>query len=152
MVLRLTTSAFEQGGTIPAKYTCKGTNVSPDLQWDEPPAGTQSFALIMDDPDAANGLWIHWVLFNLPPSARSLPEGLPAGEKTAEGAVQGFNSSRHHGYDGPCPPSGTHRYFFKLYALDTRLDLSPSANASDLIKAASGHILANTELMGLFSK
>ena len=152
MMLQISTPAFDQGGSIPARFTCTGENISPALQWGEPPTGTQSFALIMDDPDAPMGVFVHWVIFNIPASSRGLPEALEAGARLADGTQQGLGSSRKHGYMGPCPPSGTHRYFFKLYALDSMLSLSSDASAGDLMKALSGHILVNAELVGTFSK
>lgn len=148
MSLQLTSDAFANGQSIPAKYSCIGKNISPALAWTEPPTGTQSFALIVDDPDAPGRTWVHWVLFNIPVSTRNLKEGFTADDPI----VSGKNSSSHLNYDGPCPPSGTHRYFFKLYALDATLSLSPGAAKDQLLKALDGHILAQTELMGTFSK
>jgi Raf kinase inhibitor-like YbhB/YbcL family protein len=150
--MNLTSTAFSYGEFIPAKYSCNGEDVSPSLSWDEPPAGTRSFALIMDDPDAPVGTWVHWVLFNLPASARGLFEGMPADLTFTDGSVQGITSARSHGYHGPCPPSGTHRYFFKLYALDTTLSLTFAADKKEVLAAMDGHILAQAELMGKFSK
>jgi Raf kinase inhibitor-like YbhB/YbcL family protein len=147
MSLELRSDAFTNGQAIPAKYTCTGRNISPALAWNEPPSGTQSFALIMDDPDAPMGTWVHWVLFNIPTAARSLQEN----ENTSTISV-GKNSWGNPGYGGPCPPSGTHRYFFKLYALDSILSLSPGATKQQVRKAMEGHILAQDELMGTFSK
>jgi Raf kinase inhibitor-like YbhB/YbcL family protein len=150
--MQFTSSSFEPGGNIPTQFTCRGRDISPALSWGEPPAGTQSFAIIMDDPDAPNGSFVHWVIFNIPASARGLPEGLPRQEKLPDGTTQGLMGGHDLGYYGPCPPSGTHRYFFKLYALDSMLDLGSDASAADVIKAASGHIVANTELVGLSTK
>jgi Raf kinase inhibitor-like YbhB/YbcL family protein len=147
MSLELTSDAFANGQSIPAKYACTGRNISPALAWSEPPAGTQSFALIMDDPDAPAGTWVHWVLFNIPANTRSLQENIDTSAMSA-----GKNSGGDLGYGGPCPPSGTHRYFFKLYALDTTLSLSPGVTKEQLLKAMEGHILAQGELMGTFSK
>ena len=154
MSLNLTSDAFVNGQSIPAKYACTGRNVSPALAWSEPPAGTQSFALIVDDPDAPMGTWVHWVLFNIPADARSLQEDLPVtGKNVDPNAIYvGKNSSGKIGYDGPCPPGGTHRYFFKLYALDTLISLLPGATKEQLLKEIDGHILAQAELMGTFSK
>lgn len=152
MSISLTSSAFEPGKAIPADHTCKGRDLSPALSWGEPPAGTQGFALIMDDPDAPMGTWVHWVIFNIPDTARGLAEGLPAGGQLADGSLQGNNSSRHQGYNGPCPPSGTHRYFFKLYALDVALGLSAGATKEQVLAAMQGHVLAQAELMGTFGK
>jgi Raf kinase inhibitor-like YbhB/YbcL family protein len=150
--MELTSTAFSHGEPIPAKYSCKGEDVSPQLSWDEPPAGTKSFALIMDDPDAPVGTWVHWVLFNIPAAARGLSEGMPTDPTFEDGSVQGITSARSVGYHGPCPPSGTHRYFFKLYALDTILDLSYNADKKALLAAMEEHVLAQAELMGTFSK
>lgn len=154
MSLTLTSDAFVNGQSIPAKYACTGRNISPALAWSEPPAGTQSFALIVDDPDAPMGTWVHWVLFNIPADARSLQEDLPVtGKNVDPNAIYvGKNSSGKIDYDGPCPPSGTHRYFFKLYALDTLISLLPGATKDQVLKETEGHILAQAELMGTFSK
>jgi Raf kinase inhibitor-like YbhB/YbcL family protein len=154
MSLTLTSEAFVNGQSIPAKYACIGRNVSPALAWNEPPTGTQSFALIMDDPDAPGSTWVHWVLYNIPADARSLAEDLPVTGKNMEpnAIYVGKNSSNHIGYDGPCPPSGTHRYFFKFYALDTLISLLPGATKEDVLREMEGHILAQSELMGTFSK
>ncbi len=154
MSIALTSDAFANGQSIPVKYSCVGKNISPALAWNEPPAGTQSFALIVDDPDAPFGTWVHWVLYNIPASTRSLQEDFPiAGKNVDPNAIYvGKNSSGKMGYDGPCPPSGTHRYFFKLYALDATLSLLPGAAKEQLLKEMEGHILAQGELMGTFSK
>lgn len=154
MSLLLTSDAFSNGQSIPAKYTCTGKNISPALMWTEPPAGTQSYALIMDDPDAPGRTWVHWVLFNIQADIRTLQEDLPiTGKNVDPNAIYvGNNSSGTPSYQGPCPPSGTHRYFFKLYALDTRLNLLPGATKDQVLKAMDGHILAQAELMGTFSK
>jgi len=148
MSLQLTSDAFANGQSIPAKYSCIGKNISPALTWTEPPSGTQSFALIVDDPDAPMGTWVHWILYNIPADSRSLQEGFSPQDPISAGK----NSSSHLSYDGPCPPSGTHRYYFKLYALDSAFNLSPGANKDQLLKAMDGHILAQSELMGTFSK
>ena len=150
--MNLTSTAFSYGEPIPVKYSCKGEDVSPSLAWDEPPAGTKSLALIMDDPDAPAGTWDHWVLYNIPTSAHGWPENTPRDAELVNGAHQGKNSGGRIGYDGPCPPSGTHRYFFKLYALDTTLSLSSNADKKAVLAAMEGHILAQAELMGTFSK
>jgi len=152
MALQLTSPVFIQGNPIPAVYTCTGRNISPALAWGEPPSGTQAFALIMDDPDAPGGTWTHWVLFNLPGSTRSLSENVPPGASLPDGSLQGKNSWGNAGYGGPCPPSGTHRYFFKLFALDRALDLTSGADAARLVKAMQGHVLAKVELMGTYRK
>jgi len=148
MSLTLTSDAFANGQSIPAKYSCVGKNISPGLAWNEPPAGTQSFALSVDDPDAPAGTWVHWVLFNIPADVRSLQEDLPI----TDALFVGKNSSGNLRYDGPCPPSGTHRYYFKLYALDTTLGLLPGATKEQVLADMKGHLLAQGELMGTFSK
>ena len=150
--IEITSTAFTNESDIPERYTCKSENVSPALAWGKPPAGTQSFALIMDDPDAPGGTWVHWVLFNIPASARGLPEAFPSDAVLPDGSMSGDSSFGGPGYVGPCPPSGTHRYFFKLYALDETLAISAGANKGELEKAMVGHILAEGELMGTFSK
>ena len=147
MSLTLTSDAFANGQSIPAKYSCIGKNISPALAWNEPPAGTSSFALIVDDPDAPAGTWVHWVLYNIPANTHNLPESTDP-----SGISVGKNSSGNTRYDGPCPPGGTHRYFFKLYALDSALSLSPGATKEQLLNAMRDHILAQGELMGTFSK
>ena len=155
MALTLTTGAFTAGGGIPSKYTCDGADVSPALAWSGAPPGTAAFALIADDPDAPAGTWVHWVLFNLPGTLTALPEGVAKTEAPADlgGALQGRNDFRRIGYGGPCPPAGkTHRYFFKLYALDAMLDLPSGANKQKLLSAMQDHILAQAELMGTFKK
>ena len=154
MSLELTSDAFFNGQSVPAKYACTGTNVSPALMWNDPPAGTQSFALIMNDPDAPMGTWVHWVLYNISAVASSLHEDLPVTGKNIdpEAIFVGKNSSGKIGYDGPCPPSGTHRYYFKLYALDTLISLLPGATKEQVLKEMDGHILAQGELMGTLSK
>ncbi len=150
--MELKSRAFEPGAMIPAKYTCDGENVSPPLDWSDPPAGTQSFALVSDDPDAPVGTWVHWVIWNIPAGARALEENLPKRESLSNGANQGTNDFRRIGYRGPCPPSGTHRYFFKLYALDTALSLPPHTTKSVLDKAMRGHILGQAGLMGSYRR
>jgi hypothetical protein len=150
--MELTSAAFKPGEMIPAKYTCDGPDVSPPLTWSDPPTGTKSFALISDDPDAPVGTWVHWVLWNIPASARSLEENLPKQGSLPHGARQGTTDFRRIGYGGPCPPSGTHRYFFKLYALDTTLDLPAATTKKHLEKAMQGHILAQAELMGKYRR
>ncbi|KPK86992.1 MAG: phosphatidylethanolamine-binding protein [Bacteroides sp. SM23_62_1] len=150
--MELFSSAFKHNDFIPRKYTCDGNDVSPPLTWEDSPDNTISFALICDDPDAPMGTWVHWVLFNLPPDTRLLPENLPEDRKLPDGSIHGMTDFRRPGYGGPCPPRGTHRYFFKLYALDKMLDLEPGATKSDLVKAMQGHILAQCELMGKYGR
>ncbi len=153
MALKLTTTAFQPGVAIPKKFTCDGPDVSPALAWTDAPAGTHSFALIMDDPDAPVGTWVHWVLYDLPANTRDLPEGVPKQEEVPNGTRQGRNDFRKIGYGGPCPPPGpAHRYFFKLYALDSKTSLKPGATKADLEKAMKGHILAQAELMGRYQR
>jgi len=154
MSLQLTSDAFANGQSIPAKYSCIGKNISPALAWNESPAGTQSFTLIVDDPDAPGGTWVHWVLYNISPDMHSLQEDLPITGKNVDpqAIFVGKNSSGGISYQGPCPPSGTHRYFFKLYALDTQISLLPGATKEQVLKEMEGHILAQTELVGTFSK
>jgi Raf kinase inhibitor-like YbhB/YbcL family protein len=152
MAFELTSTAFSQGDPIPAKYTCDGQDISPPLGWSDPPEGTRSFALINDDPDAPVGTWDHWVIYNLPSEARSLPEAVSSDAELPDGSRNGQNSWRRLGYGGPCPPSGTHRYFFKLYALDTSLGLDPGAGKQQVLTAMEGHILGQVELMGVYSR
>ncbi len=153
MTLRLTTTAFPNGGAIPEKFTCDGPDVSPLLAWSEPPARTQAFALIMDDPDAPAGTWVHWVIYDLPAAANGLPENVPKQPELENGAHQGRNDFRKTGYGGPCPPAGKpHRYFFRLYALDSATRLKPGASKAELEKAMKGHILAQAELMGQYGR
>lgn len=148
----LTSSAFAHEAPIPVKYSCDGENISPPLAWTDPPGGTQSFALINDDPDAPVGIWIHWVLYNIPGDSRGLNEAIPAHEELGDGSQHGENSWGRRDYGGPCPPSGTHRYFFKLYALDTMLELGAVADKETLLEAMEGHILAEAELMGTYAR
>ncbi len=151
--LELKTTAFHPGGTIPTQFTCSGENGSPSLVWNQPPPRSESFVLIVDDPDAPGGTWVHWVVYNLPPSARHLPEHVPAGEAVAGGGKQGVNDFPLNGYGGPCPPPGKpHRYFFRLYALDTILDVHAPVHRKDVDLAMKGHVLAQAELMGTFGR
>ena len=150
----LTSTAFEQGAPIPPKYSCDGEDISPPLAWGDPPAETQSLALIMEDPDAPGGTWDHWILFNISPDLRELQENLPITGKNQDldSIFVGDNSWGRPDYGGPCPPSGMHRYFFKLYALDTTINLLPGATKKELLNAMDGHILAEDGLMGTFSR
>ena len=152
MTIKISSPAFQNGGMIPQKYTCDGVNLSPPLEWSGVPENALSLALINDDPDAPVGTWVHWVLFNLPPSVSSLAENVPPLEKLDNGGIHGKNDFGKLGYGGPCPPSGTHRYFFKLYALDTKLDFAPGARKDQLLKAMKGHILAEGELIGAYKR
>ena len=156
MSLTLTSASFEPGGDIPTKYTCEGADVSPPLAWSDLPDGTKSLALIVDDPDAPDPAapkmtWVHWVVYNLPPSATGLSEnvgssGLP------EGALEGLNDWQRTGYGGPCPPIGRHRYFHKLYALDTQLSDLARPTKAELEQAMAGHVLGQAELIGTYQK
>lgn len=151
--LELTSEAFVAKGTIPERFTCDGEDVSPPLSWSAPPEGTESFALIMDDPDAPAGTWVHWVLFNIPADKRSLAEGVPAEDQLSDGSLHGRNSWRRHDYGGPCPPSSsTHRYVFKLFALDSQLDLQAGATKERALSAMEGHVLAQGELIGIYGR
>jgi Raf kinase inhibitor-like YbhB/YbcL family protein len=152
MEIKVTSSAFAEGGLIPPKYTCDGSDISPPLQWASVPEGTKSIALISDDPDAPVGTWVHWVLFNLPAEARELEENIPPDETLPNGAKQGTSDFGRIGYGGPCPPSGTHRYLFKIYALDTKLDLAAGARKRQLLKAMEEHILGQGQLMGKYKR
>ncbi len=150
--MEIKSSAFGSGEMIPAKYTCDGADFSPPLDWSGSPAGTKSFALVCDDPDAPMGTWVHWVIFDIPPSATMLAEGITREKDLPGGGTQGINDFRKIGYGGPCPPGGTHRYFFKLYALDTMLGLKPGITKDQLLKALRGHILAEAQLMGTYRR
>jgi Raf kinase inhibitor-like YbhB/YbcL family protein len=151
--LKLTSTAFQPDATIPKKHTCEGQDVSPPLTWTNPPVGTKALVLILDDPDAPDGTWVHWVLYDLPGDARSLSENLPKTNELANGARQGRNDFPGIGYGGPCPPPGpAHRYFFKLYALDAKLDLSPGASKAEVEKAMKGHILREAHLVGRYGR
>jgi Raf kinase inhibitor-like YbhB/YbcL family protein len=149
---QITSAAFTAGDPIPVKYSCDGEDISPPLGWSAPPAGSQGFALIADDPDAPSGTWVHWVLYNVPADTHSLPEAIPPDADLIDGSHHGNNSWKRLGYGGPCPPGGTHRYFFKLYALDSMLNLEAGANKDRLLEAMEGHILAQTELMGTYTR
>ena len=150
--IKLTSAAFKEGGMIPAKYTCAGADVSPPLAWDRVPDGTRSIALVFDDPDAPAGTWTHWLVFDLPPGTRGLPQNVPAQGELQGGGRQGTNDFQRIGYGGPCPPAGTHRYSFKLYALNATLGLAPGASKTELQRAMLGHILDEGRLTGRFAK
>lgn len=152
MEIQISSSAFGHEGFIPQKYTCDGENISPPLSWKNIPSGTKSIAIINDDPDAPVGTWVHWVIYNIPPTANGLPENIKPMEKLPDGTLQGRNSWGKIGYGGPCPPSGVHRYFFKIYALDKVLDLKPGATKEELLKAMKGHILAEGQFYGKYSR
>ena len=146
--MKLQSSAFADGADIPSRYTCHGLDVSPPLTWEDLPSGTRSLALIVEDPDAPGKIWTHWVIFDVPPEPARLNEHVPTSRTLSNGARQGLNDFGHIGYGGPCPPSGTHRYFFKLYALNTAIALSPGVTKEQLLKAMTGHVLGEGELMG----
>lgn len=152
MPLTITSTAFTEGGMIPSKYTCDGPDISPPLAWSGVPKEAKSLALICDDPDAPVGTWVHWVIYNLPPDTSGLPEKVPPDSALPSGARQGVNDFRKVGYGGPCPPGGTHRYFFKLYVLDTALNLPGRVTKADLLKAMEKHILAEAQLMGKYRR
>ncbi len=152
MNMRISSTVFEEGGMIPARYTCDGADISPPLSWSGIPEETRSLALISDDPDAPAGVWVHWVVYNIPSASTGLPERVPKEKTLTDGSLQGSNDFRRIGYGGPCPPSGTHRYFFKLYALDQRLDLAPGASKAQLLTAMEGHILGEVQLMGKYQR
>jgi Raf kinase inhibitor-like YbhB/YbcL family protein len=153
MTITLTSPAFREGETIPRTFTADGDNVSPPLEWGDPPAATAGFALIADDPDAPRGTWVHWVLFDLPPGERRLDQGAAPGESLPSGAKQGKNDFGKLGYGGPSPPPGMpHRYFFKLYALDALTALPPGATKAQVQAAMTGHVLAEGRLMGKYGR
>jgi Raf kinase inhibitor-like YbhB/YbcL family protein len=145
--MKISSTAFEHNGQIPKKYTCDGSDVNPPLAFAEIPANTKSLALIVDDPDAPMGTWVHWVLWNIDPKTVEIEEN-----SVPKGSMQGINDFRKHDYGGPCPPSGTHRYFFKLYALDMILGINANAAKPDLESSMKGHILATAELIGLYKR
>ena len=144
--------AFAEGGMIPGKYSCQGEDLSPPIEWDSVPGAAKSLALICDDPDAPMGRWVHWVLFDMPPDLRLLHEGMPKAEKIECGAAQGMNDFGKIGYGGPCPPGGTHRYFFTLYALDTKLNLKGRVTKARLLNEMKGHVIAEGTLIGKYRK
>jgi Raf kinase inhibitor-like YbhB/YbcL family protein len=150
--ITLTSPAFKNGLPIPADYTCDRAGISPALNWTDPPLNAHSFALIMDDPDAPSGTFTHWIVFNIPSSARSLPQDEPAAPVLSDGSKQGTNSFGKLGYGGPCPPNGIHHYHFRLYALDTSLSLTEGIGVSQLRSAMDGHVVAAGELVGTYSR
>ena len=147
MTLRISSPAFKHNEMIPSKFTCDGADVSPALTIEGVPAGAKSLALIVDDPDAPRGTWVHWVVWNISPTVREIREGA-----VPDGGKQGMNDFRKHDFGGPCPPSGTHRYFFKLYALDAALDLGPNATKAQLEAAMKGHVIGQGELIGRYAR
>jgi Raf kinase inhibitor-like YbhB/YbcL family protein len=154
MSIEVTSSAFDDGGFIPARCTCDAEDVSPPLEWTRVPEAAKSLALVCDDPDAPMGTWVHWVIYDLAPTLSGLAEGVPPGSGvTSDGAKQGVNDFRRTGYGGPCPPPGSpHRYFFTLYALDIEPGLPPGASKADLLRVIEGHVLAEGQLMGRYQR
>jgi len=148
--MRIASAAFEDDGTIPSKYTCDGDDVSPPIEWSDVPADAKTVALICDDPDAPKKDFTHWVLFNVPPKAGALREHVAAKRELPDGSRQGTNDFGKIGYGGPCPPSGTHRYRFTLYALDTQLSVPSSSTKKDVETAMKGHVLETAELVGAY--
>jgi Raf kinase inhibitor-like YbhB/YbcL family protein len=151
MEITLKSPAFTQGEPIPEEYTCDGRNISPPLQWSDVPEGAKSLAMIVDDPDAPRGLFTHWIIYNIPPDLPEFTENVEKDKTLPNGARQGVNDAGKIGYTGPCPPSGTHRYFFKVYALDSDLHLEPGLTKAQLLKAMEDHTLAEGQLMGTYS-
>jgi len=152
MPLKISSSAFDDGQMIPSRFTCDGDDISPPLTWSGVPDAARSLALICDDPDAPMGTFVHWVLFNLPGDTRELPEGLSTAGEREDGSLQGQNDFGNLGYGGPCPPGGTHRYNFKVYALDAMVDLKSGAKKSRLLEAMEGHVLDEGKLVGKYSR
>lgn len=152
MSLKVTSSAFEPNGLIPSKYTADGADISPSLDWQGVPEEAESIAIIADDPDAPMGTWVHWLVWNIPPEVSGLDEDLPPDAELENGICQGTTDFGQIGYGGPAPPSGTHRYFFKVYALDTKLDLAADSVKTELETAMKGHILDQGELVGKYSR
>jgi hypothetical protein len=150
--MKIASEAFEDGGHIPSKYTCDGDDVSPPLEWSDIPPGARTFALICDDPDAPKKDFTHWVLYDLPPGARTLPQHVSASPELPDGGRQGRNDFGKVGYGGPCPPSGRHRYRFTLYALDTELGVPPSSTRKEVEKAMQGHVLETALLTGVYTR
>lgn len=153
MTIQLISPAFNDGDTIPKIYTCDADNVSPALSWSGIPKETKSIALIVDDPDAPVGTFVHWVIYDIPPARLDLPQGIDKTGTVTDIGTQGNNDFRKLGYGGPCPPKGpAHRYLFKLYALDTKLNLKPGATKAEVEKAMRGHILSQGQLIGKYSR
>lgn len=153
MALELESRVFKNGTPIPAKYTCNGQDISPPLEWKNVPAGTKSFALICDDPDAPMGTWVHWVLYDIPGTKKSLQEDVSKTARQSDGSAQGITDFGRAGYGGPCPPPGAaHRYFFRLYALDSRLNLREGLTKDALLNAIEGHVIEKAELVGKFKR
>jgi hypothetical protein len=145
--LKITSPAFQNDGFIPREYTCDGKDINPPLVIEDCPIGTQSIAVICDDPDSMAGIWVHWVLWDIDPNVKEIDENTVPAE-----AIEGINDFKKRRYGGPCPHTGTHRYFFKVYALDTMLGISPDSQKADLEKAMKGHILAQGQVVGLYKR
>lgn len=152
VTIQITSPAFKDGELMPPKYTCDGEDISPPLEWSGVPENAKSIVIICDDPDAPMGTWVHWVIYDIPPSLRSLQEGVPTERTLQNGAKQGKNDFGNIGYGGPCPPSGTHRYFFKIYALDVQLNLPPGMTKKEIEKAMAGHVLASGQIIGKYKR
>jgi Raf kinase inhibitor-like YbhB/YbcL family protein len=152
MVIKVKSTVFGEGNPIPKRYACDGLNVSPPLEMSGVQESAKSLAIICEDPDAPSGVWTHWVIFNIPPESKTLPEGVEMDELLEDGSKQGLNDSGMVGYSGPCPPGGTHRYYFRVYALDSKLDLPPRISKQELLNAMEGHVLDKGQLMGLYSR
>jgi Raf kinase inhibitor-like YbhB/YbcL family protein len=150
--LKVKSPAFQEGGMIPKAYTCDGRNISPPLEWSDVPGATKSIAVIVEDPDAPGMVFTHWVVYNLPPETRSLPESMPDEKQLKNGTRQGMNDFLKVGFGGLCPPTGTHRYYFKVYALDMMLDMEPGLTKQHLLNKMKGHILADGQLMGKYKR
>lgn len=150
--MKIDSPAFHNGDIIPIKYTSDGSNISPPLYWEPPPANTKSQVLICDDPDAPSGDWVHWLLVNIPAEAKEIPEHISQEEMTQKGMLAGCNDFRKTTYGGPAPPSGTHRYFFRIFALDKKLDVTEGISKKDIIKEMKGHVIDKGELVGLYSR
>ena len=152
MTIKIMSSTFKDGQMLPKRCGYDNENSSPALSWSGLPAGAKSLAVICDDPDAPGGDWVHWVIFNIPSGTGGLPEKMSKDKVLKDGSRQGMNDFRKTGYDGPCPPSGTHRYVFKVYALDTLLELKDGATKQELLDSMKGHILAEGRIVGLYSR
>lgn len=157
MAFSISSPDIDVTNPIPQKFTCEGENISPALEWKDPPEGTKSFVLIVDDPDAPDPkapkmTFVHWVLYDIPATIRSIPEKIPASKRLENGGISGFSDYKKYGYNGPCPPIGEHRYFFKLYALKSTLDLPPGKTKNDVMQAMEGKILAEAKFIGKYSK
>ena len=150
--MKVISPAFNEGGMIPKQYTCDGINISPPIKWNDAPKGTKTFALICDDPDAPVGTWVHWIVYNIPSEIHELSEKLPTSEVLPNGIHQGINDFRKIGYGGPCPPGGTHRYFFKVYALSKKLNFKAGMTKSELLKEMDGSILSEGTLIGKYKR